>query len=95
MNEETARIIWEAMTQEQRDELIDVLRTVAEKVAECMAELADRICKALPVIADAMIEYAEKTDDEEKRRQWKLVKNTLPHYKSAVRRVLPRARSCC
>ena len=95
MNEETARIIWEAMTQEQRDALIDVCRTVAKKVAECVAELADRICKALPVIADAMIEYAEETNNEEKRRQWKLVKNTLPHYKSAVRRVLPCARSCC
>ena len=74
MNEETARIILEAMTQEQREALIDVLRTVAEEVAECMTELADR---------------------EEKRRQWKLIKNTLPHYKSAVRHVLPRARSCC
>ena len=95
MNEETARIIWEAMTQEQRDKLIDVLRTVAEKAAECMAELADCICKALPIIVDAMIEYAEKKGNEEKRCHWKLVKDTLPHYTSAVRRVLPHARSCC
>jgi hypothetical protein len=83
------------MTQEQREALIDVCCTVAEKVAECVAELADRIYKVLPVIADAMIEDAEKTGNEKKRRQWKLVKDTLPHYTSAVRCVLPRARSCC
>ena len=95
MKEETARAIWEAMTPEQRDALIEAVRTISEKISKCVQEIVDRICEAFPVIVEAMNEYAEETGNEEERRRWKLVKNTLTRYTSTVRRVLPRARSCC
>lgn len=86
MNEETARIIWEAMTQEQRDALVEAFQNAAQKIAELANKLADMMGV---IFVDGEIVF------DKPRRRYKPVKNTLPHYSNVTRRVLPRARSCC
>ena len=107
MNEETERIIWEAMTQEQRE----ALATSAQEVARAFRELGENIRAAITDMLDAVAQIfsdslqpiIDKLIDEldsldvasQPRKRWKPVKNTVPRYHCAQRKIRPRARSCC
>ena len=107
MSEETARIIWEAMTQEQREALV----TSVQEAARAFRELGENIRAAITdmfdavaqIFSDSLQPIIDKLIDEldslnvasQHRKKWKPVKNTVPRYHCAQRKIVPHARSCC
>lgn len=107
MNEETARIIWEAMTQEQREALVTsaqeaarVFRELAEITSASIADVLDAVAQAfangLQPIIDILIDDLDSLYvASQPRKRWKPVKNTVPRYHCVQRKITPHARSCC
>lgn len=111
MADEEARVIWETLTPEQREAVdraavkmaiaAKAFRELAEKVQAAFSTLLEEVsevfyslplCEIIECINNA-IEDAEI--DEQPRKHWKPVKNTVPRYMCVQRRITPRARSCC
>lgn len=107
MNEETARIIWEAMTQEQREALVTsaqetarAFRELGENISAAITDMLDAVAQifsdSLQPIIDKLIDELDSLDvASQHRKKWKPVKNTVQHYHCAQCKIRPRARSCC
>ncbi len=107
MNEETARIIWETMTQEQREALVTytqeaerAFRELAENISASITDMLDAVVQAfangLQPIIDEFIDELDSLDvTTERHKKWKPVKNTVPRYNCVQRKITPHARSCC
>lgn len=107
MNEETARIIWEAMTQEQREALVTsakeaakAFRELGKNIRAAITDMFDAVAQifsdSLQPIIDKLLNELDSLDvASQPRKRWKPVKNTVPRYHCVQHKIVPRARSCC
>lgn len=107
MSEETARIIWEAMTQEQREALVTsaqetarAFRELGKNIGAAITDMLDAVAQifsdSLQPIIDILIDELDSLDvASQPRKKWKPVKNTVPRYHCVQHKIAPHARSCC
>ncbi len=103
MADEEARAIWEALTPEQREELLKAAQELAQEMAKAFRELTESIREAILTLIDSAFDAFDAVQkaiedaeiDVQPRKHWKPVKNTVPRYMCVQRRITPRARSCC
>ena len=107
MDERTAMAILEALPPERLEAMQAAAQEIVEQVKNAVIELAANIVESFGSFFDYFPEYTndklkaieesiDKIEDEqEQRKRWKPVKNTVPRYHCDTRKIRPYARSCC
>ena len=107
MGKETELTVWEAIPPEHREilivstqEAVKALQELSDKISASITQLMDAVAEvfldAIPVLIDEIEKAFGGLDiASQRRKKWKPVKNTVPRYHCAQRKILPHARSCC
>lgn len=75
-------------------EAIDAITQTIVQFADYVAENVNAVAQNINAIAEMIAEAAEETL-REKPKRWKRVTNTIPRWRCVIKRVIPKARSCC